>query len=1402
MSGKRANVFGQGRPEEPYQERDDPAEVPQRATAAQLATRKYNQDCQNTAACRSLSEYLPSNDAPSTRGAMSARYNTAAGRREIRRRHEVQHRQQEANARIQTPSQSANFSTPQGGFSFGASAPAVGGSNNNTNGMFGGGSNAFGGASTNSFPPAQSAAPSNSFTNSSFPAFGGGNQGTGFNPQPPSANDFNFTAGAAPANPFQSNGAPAMNGNGATTAFGGGSTFGSQSSGNLFGGLAQTNTTSAAGTGGLFGTTSGAPSTNLFGTTSSAPPSNLFGTANATSSAPTPSFTFGATTSTAQNTASTPATSTVFSGFGGSSQITAAPAENSLFAGFGANGQNGIAPQQATQQKSLFSTGTSAQNVGSTPATAPSSNLFGFTSTAQPSTTATTTAPSSNLFGASSTPASAPASNPFASLPTTSGSTTPTFSFGQQTAPAQDKAPGNPFGGLKLPEQSAEAPKTSFFSSVKAPEQNAEPPKPSLFGSVKAPEPSASASSETPTPNLFASLAKPSPAGGSPAFSMFGVSQNKDTAPAATEQPATSAPTTSEAPRPNLFTGFSTPQPTKTAEAEKPKAGLFSAQPKTNSGLFSQTFQPENHNAGNAFKTGVSFSAPNPQPAPAKPAQETFAQSASAAEPSNPFAKLSTPSTERPSLFASSNERTFAPAPAAVPTPMGGSTSSVQATTGTELPKVPKVHIPQEWKAPGATSTQHGDGLYNLISNLTLQLQQLNEKYRTKISSLSPTADWSSLSLWHHQHSSAIKKKIDIAKKQRAAANGVTGNESALSTKRKVNDESPENRNASPTKRSRPTEPPTTPTPQPSTSTPKFNPPPATATSALFSKAINKSTAPSEPTNMFTQQAAAEKPAAEPVKFTPSTANSVPGFKPFSSVASPFTPSAFKASNSSAPSGGFKPSTAGGSSGFASQFAAKAKTYEELAKERKKKAMEEDYDSDDETEEEWSAKYDKQEAERIAKEKAAAAAVTGFSLPAAAPAKAPAGSFSVPNPFASLAKPSASGISTPGLASSRPASPALSTGGQSVFDVPSTAQTPSSNIFGHLSSGPSSSNQDESDEGASHDAAYANNRPSTPPKRKFGESDTDANDSHEETAHKKQDTAPKGSLLSRMTRDDDESGSEKENNGSIFGKVNGTQTPNFPKFDFGAAAGANTAPPKSSSDTFAGDQTFKPGTPIKFGGGAATEKKAAPSFSFSTASTSTTPSKPPPTNLFNFGNAGTSSGFLTPSAGLSGLNSVPSSTFTSRAATPLSEAENSAASGAEDDEEGGKHQQVDLSKLTDEEVNAFDVVFETEQALAKHQVDKGDGTKAWENFARGPLYILKDKVTKKCFVRIRIPSGQTPLNYSILPALKSSIMGSSGKMVQGSKPKKEGGIEQYYISLKTAELAKEFSDKYNESLPS
>jgi hypothetical protein len=378
-----------------------------------------------------------------------------------------------------------------------------------------------------------------------------------------------------------------------------------------------------------------------------------------------------------------------------------------------------------------------------------------------------------------------------------------------------------------------------------------------------------------------------------------------------------------------------------------------------------------------------------------------------------------------------------------------------------------------------------------------------------------------------------------------------------------------------------------------------------------------------------------------------------------------------------------------------------------------------------------------------------------------------------------------------------------------VFDVPATAQGASPNIFSHLSSGNSSNRHEESDDDGEQPAETSQNEQhgasedlASQSKRKFGTSESEADESQEESLRRKrQDVVAKGSLLSRMTRtDDDGTDSEKENNaGSVFGKTNGSQTPtNKHFFDFGAA-GAKTAPPKS--DAFAGDQTFKAGTPIKFGFAPSTEQKP-PTFQFQPATASTTPSKPPPTSLFSFGAPSGGSSLLAPNVNLSGLGSAPSSVFSSRAATPLSEAETSAASAAEDDDEGGKHEQVDFSKLTEDELASNDVIFETEQALAKHQVDDGDGNKSWENFARGPLYILKDKVTGKCIVRIRLPNGQTPLNYHILPALKANIAGSSKKMVVATMPKKEGGFTPVYISVKTREIAQEFADRYNESLPS
>jgi hypothetical protein len=1341
---------------------------------------------------------------------------TPKGRRELQRK-----MQAFANTRdYQGLSQSANFGAQQqNAFSFGASAPTP--ANNAANGF--GGSNAFGGGATNSFPPAQPAAPSNNFAASSFPAFGGGNQSTGFNPTPPSAAGFNFTAGGA--NPFATaNSGSATNGSTPAPAFGGSSMFGNngQAQGNPFGGLGQNNTSSAAPSGGMFGTSSSTPSGGMFGTSSAAPSGGVFGTSSATpsggmfgASSAAPSggmfgttsaatsggmfgtssaapggmfgstsgasnatstaapasapFTFGAATTTASNNTSTPATTGIFSGFGNSTQPTA-PSQPSTFGGFGANAQKDETPKQSAVPQNMFGgfgsnaqktegnsetpkqnnffggLGTSAQGTPNATTTAPASNLFNFGANAQMPDNATSSAPSANPFG------SASASNPFANLPTAENKTSTGISWGDATAEkpsTEDKAaaaPTNLFGSLKKPEESG--------STVPA---------------------------DTPKPNPFAALPKPASTptttGGSSGFSIFGA--NKDAGAATVQAP--------EASKSSLFQPFSTPQPAKTTDAEKSQGGMFTAaQPKTSSGLFSQTFQPESNNSSNLFK--------KPQSGFTQSSASTSETPKAAPEASSPFASLPKPSTDRPNLFMPSKESSQpAPAPA-TSTFNSGNSMSTADTQAPEMPKVPKVHVPKDWAAPGAVRAQSSDGLLKQISDLTAQLQMLNEKYRQQLGNLPPTADWSSVSLWHYQHAIDIKKKIDNAKKQRAAGRGITGNESSLSTKRKVNDDSSEVREPSPSKRARATDASAGPTPQLSASTPKLSAP-ATATSNMFAKAIgNKPSTPAtaSSTSLFTPKTA-EKPATEPSKPAASTAGF--GFKPTApttngaettATSSGFKPNFGASSTAISGSTGFKPNFGSApAGGFMAQFTKTAKTYEELAAERKKKAMDEDYDSDDETKEEWSARYDKAEAERLAKEKEIAAS-TKFVLPGST-----SGSTSPKeNPFTGLLKPK-SGVSTP-----KAASPAPSTGSQSVFNA-SPSQASSPNIFGHLS-GSSSNNQEDSDEDEGEQQDNVGSvEPATPPKRSLDESETESEDTQQ---HKKQEAGYKGSLFSRITRDDN-SESEKENSGasSLFSQTNGTTTPSnkpFQFFDFGAAS--KTAPPKS--DTFAGDQTFKAGTPIKFGAAPATEKKdAAPKFNFQPATPaagefSTTPAKPPPSSIFNFAPSTGGSSLFAPSGG----NSVTSSVFSSRAGTPLSEAgETSAASAAEDDEEGSKQEQIDLTKLTEDELNTYDIVFHTEVVLAKHQ----EGEKGWTNIAKGPLWILKDKQTGKCSVRVRIPSGATPVNYQILPALPATVTGGSKKMVMATKPAKEGGLQSVLYAVKTPEIAQELATKYTESVP-
>jgi hypothetical protein len=741
-------------------------------------------------------------------------------------------------------------------------------------------------------------------------------------------------------------------------------------------------------------------------------------------------------------------------------------------------------------------------------------------------------------------------------------------------------------------------------------------------------------------------------------------------------------------------------------------------------------------------------------------------------------------------MASSSTQQQALPMPAStMPTLTGSVAQPVEAPKTSEVTKIAKVHLPAKWgDITTATETD--------LKGLAVQLASLNNQYRSKLTSLPAEADWTSLSQWHFKATSDIMQKIIAAKKQSAAAKGITGNESSLSVKRKANVE--DDATFSP-KKPRGYQMPTTPTPKALSlfsTTPKATPPSKTA--SLFGNVLTKGTS----------STTSEEQGSVPAK----TNSPNGGFSLFSNSATP---------TSSKP--------AASQLNFLGQF--KAKSYDELVAERKAKDKDNDYDSEDESYDEWSARWDQKEAERVANEKetttkevervakdqeAATPSVEASvppkpstsslfasstpSVQASAPSKQSTGSL-----FASSTK-SSSGTSSPGLLGSRTGSPAISTGDRSVFDTPEVAQSPpGSNPFAHLSQDQSSQDESSSSsegEEVKHESLYGSQPAQSsgqaqPNKRKISESESDSESEEsleENMRRKKQAKTGKPSLAARITRDGTETEESEKENGDLnksvtFGRTNGVQTPSrpFAFFDFDGAAGAKSAPPKQQ-DTSGEDNTFKAGTPIKFG----TVSKANPVFQFQPATPkhadfSATPSKPPTT--FSFLNAATNS-------------PAPASAISSRAPTPLSEAETSGKESAADkeDEEGSRQETMDISALTDAELANNNILFHANLAIAKHQV-LVSGEKSWETYARGPHWILQNKETGKAFVRVRNASGITLLNYNILPKLKTTVTGTSMRMVNAIGTKMDGKTSNIVFAFKSSEIAAEFSNIYNNNLP-
>lgn len=1287
--------------------------------------------------------------------------------------------------------------------------------------MFGFGSN-----STASFPPAQPASnPFAATTTSSFPpsSFGSNNNNsngamTQFNAQP----DMNFGSNS-----------PAFGG---STPTNGGFTFGAQSSQQPAFGASNTPAAAPASASFTFGAAankdSTAPaSTSLFGDKTNDAP-NSASTGGLFGAAPTPQsnapFTFGQSTN-------TPSASTPASNIFGATNNGATPSFQ-----FGASTPGTPAQQAASTPKALFGDISASVQASTSETPKPLFGSISNTTSQAPATTAT-----SSLFGTNSTGgfqfggANSTAASGQSETTTAPASSTPAFSFGNAAAkPDTPSAPSNLFGNLGAttkPASTSTAPPMSFGGftpSSQAPSSDALPSL-GLFSQSQNKAPATPISKPLNTGSATAPPKKLS--------SMFGGSQYvqrsfvRPTLPplptglsflaSGLHQPSFLIP---PSPFASHKSPFATPRP-KYRQSRFRKDIIYKLpsppRRRLSRNLFRYSISETMRRKMNDpklqefFNNGCRFTselkaaeASNNEPAAAEtatpaqieePAKNPFAAlSKPAANTSNNLFQSPKPSTPAPASASTSTASTSTPAPAPAaslfaPAPAPAATSVQETPKTAPAPPVPRVTVPPNWNVDTASGTN--------ILDLVHELTALNDAYRAKLAQLPATADWSALSKFHSQKSSEIKKKIDDLKKQAATAKGVTGEESVLSTKRK-NDE-PTQSDFS-VKKVRSDDPPSTPNSKSSalpSTTPKTAPPAKGFN--LFAASTSQDATP--PPKLFGAPAT-DKPAEK--KSIESA--SVGGFKPNLGTSSTSASTGFK------PNFGASSTGKASSGGFFGQFGGKTK--EQLRKERLKKALDAGYESPTtseeeegnyETKEQWIARWNREEDARQAEMEAAASKASQF-VPSVSGEKSDAPAFTFTPASSNVASTSqslASGASTPGLLNSRVGSPAPSTdGGRSVFDTPFGAQTPNNNLFGHLSAA-SSQHQDDSDDEADDESASKTSTADDAKKRRLadtGDAESESSETLEESMRRKKPAAKPSSLADRITRDNSEAApdaADKDSAPSLFSNtnsnlfnMNGSQTPApkkpFQQFDFAGAA-AQSAPPKQAAfapktDTFAGDQTFKFGSPIKFSASTTT----AP-FGAKPAAESSTPAKPA-ANPFAFLNAG---------------NSAATSAVSSRAATPATDAEASSTDAAANEEEAQNFvDNDDKSLLSDAERTEFTVLFEHPETIVTKLVKKEGEAPKWQKIANGRLWILKSNEDASVIVRLRMKSGAVRLNNRIVPGLKSSVAGATQSQVRAVAPyvKEDGstGMEDVILAFKAGtvaekqELAGRFSEVYNENV--
>lgn len=265
-------------------------------------------------------------------------------------------------------------------------------------------------------------------------------------------------------------------------------------------------------------------------------------------------------------------------------------------------------------------------------------------------------------------------------------------------------------------------------------------------------------------------------------------------------------------------------------------------------------------------------------------------------------------------------------------------------------------------------------------------------------------------------------------------------------------------------------------------------------------------------------------------------------------------------------------------------------------------------------------------------------------------------------------------------------------------------------------------------------------------------------------------------------------------------------------FSFKPATGKPIAEDKEEKDeapaeTATGDNTWKQGTPIKFGA--------------DTASTPVAPLTAPPKGSGLFGSTGGSNlfanmGSKTPQPTTSGsslfsqtqTNGAKSSfSFTSKtteASTPAAKATETTTetttngdAAAEGDEEAPSDPQVeDMTALQPSEQEESDILYHVEKAKSyKFELKPNADKPEWTYKALGPVWLLKNKTTGKTRLLQKVaPLGKAGMNFNLLKA--AAMYAPNGKRVTASfvdhinekEPKKPS---QWYVQFGKEDDAKE-----------